>query len=205
MNKFKTIPLEDNENVYHGNIKIYSRKIDAYFDIKDLYITSNNKVYKKEPTGMYKELSVYINKFGKYAYYCFHYQRTNIKLHNALAQLAISGYKKNRVCIFLDDNSLNLDLNNLRWVDVSYHRRKTWNKLSSEEKEKRSKHYGEKVKEAHAKGSYKQHLESLHETMLSKIDSKAQNRQNLGLLEIGSISIPTEAEMLKMDEYFKEV
>lgn len=205
MKKFKTLPLEDNENVYHGNIKIYSRKIDAYFDIKDLYITSNNKVYKKEPTGMYKELSVYINKFGKYAYYCFHYQRTNIKLHNALAQLAISGYKKNRVCIFLDDNSLNLDLNNLRWVDVSYHRRKTWNKLSPEERDKRAKNYGEKVKEAHAKGSYKQHLETLHETMFSKIDSKAQNRQNFGLLEKEGILIPSEAEMLKMDEYFKEV
>lgn len=205
MKKFKTIPLENGEIVYHGTIKFYSRKLDKYFDAKDLYITSNKKVYKKEPTGMYKEINVYINRFGNYAYYCFHYNRTNIKLHNALAQLAISGYKKNRVCIFLDDNRLNLDLNNLRWVDVTYHRRKTWNKLSFEEKERRSKHYGEKVKEAHAKGNYKEHLELLHEAMFPKTDSKAQNRQNLGLLEIDSISIPTEAEMLKMDEYFKEV
>lgn len=202
MNKFKAIPVSHGENVYHGNIKIYSRKLDMYFDIKDLYITSNKKVYKKESTGMYKELSVYINKFGKYAYYCFHYNRTNIKLHNALAQIAVPGYKANRVCIFLDDDSLNLDINNLRWVDVSYHRSNIWNKLSQEERDQRAKKYGEKIKEAHAKGSYTEHYKVMH---AARSDSKAQNRQNFELLRKEGISIPSEKEMAKMAEYFKEV
>lgn len=36
----------------------------------------------------------------------------------------------------------------------------------------------------------------------TKIDSKALFRQNLGFLEDSSITIPSDAEMLKMDEYF---
>lgn len=181
MRTIEKIELKEGEIMVEGCIDVYSRKLKTWLKTNPLILTwdgSAGRVFRRTETGQIQEFKTYINNFksGKknVKYWSFHYSfsedyHTVIKFHNALAQLAkLPRYRKGKVADHIDRNTLNNNLDNLQWVTKSENSREGWYRMTREERKVRAAHYGARVKEAHARGSYKDHYEVMHEAVREK-------------------------------------
>ena len=181
MQLIEELKLKKNEIMYEGRIEIYSRKLKTWLKTDPLILTwdgASARVLRRTETGQIQEFKTYINKFksGKknVEYWAFHYgfkdgYRTVIKFHNAFAQVAnLPFYKRGKVADHIDRNTLNNNLDNIQWVSKAENSRSGWYRMTKEEREARAANYGKLVKEAHARGSYKDHYEVMHEAVREK-------------------------------------
>lgn len=175
------LQLKENEIMFEGKIEIYSRKSKSWLKTNSLILTwdgNTPRVLERTEDGKFKEFNTYINEFssGKKTvkYWSFHYgfkdgYRTVIKFHNAFAQVAnLPFYKRGKVADHIDRNTLNNNLDNIQWVSKAENSRSGWYRMTKEEREARAANYGKLVKEAHARGSYKDHYEVMHEAVREK-------------------------------------
>lgn len=194
---------------------IFEYKLNGtYVKVHGYHISKNGEVYRKRKYSNGKVFWVECKKRINVVANNAKYERFSIILdtgesrpafvHYVMAQIYVPGYKSGLVCDHLDGNSLNNKLSNLHWVTRGENVSLAWNKLSEEEKQKRIKSFSDGVRKGHENGNYDKHLNKLHDDMRARFDSKAQNRQNFELLDGSSINTPSEEEMLKMAEYFKE-
>ena len=175
------LQLKENEVMYEGIVEVYSRKLKTWLKTNELILTwdgNSPRVLERTINGKFKEFSTYINEYKGgnkiVKYWSFHYifkdnYRTVIKFHNAFAQVAnLPFYKRGKVADHIDRNTLNNNLDNIQWVSKAENSRSGWYRMTKEEREARAANYGNHVKAAHARGSYKEHYKVMHEAVKEK-------------------------------------
>ena len=133
---------------------------------KDLFVCRNGTLYSFDKKGCY-QIVPYLNTNGgsgtwKYGYYKFHYKKKCYFVHLVIAKTFVPGYKKGLVADHINNYSLDNRAENLQWISRGENVKKFWNSLSEEEFKEYKKKYSEGLHQAHLRGSYKKHLEKLH-------------------------------------------